>query len=455
MFNLNQLKKYYTDSPLWIKKLYGAIPFDIRNGSEYRKWKKFLHEDISREEYELIKLKETVSYAYENTLYYKELFDSLNISPHDINERKDLAKLPIMDKDVVRENYDKLIANHFPSGKCFYVTTGGSSGTPMKFLQSKNMWAKEVAFFMNFFLEYGYKPSLLKGSFRGGDFSSLPDDKFWIFNPANNEINFSPTHINKNTIKIYVETLNKMKPLYLHGFPSSILFLIHNMKQMNLQLDYKLKAIFLVSEGFSQNDTELMVDFFQCKVASSYGHSERLVFAGSLSSESGISKYHIDQRYGLFELVDSDDKIIELNDTEGEIVGTGFNNYAMPLIRYKTGDFTEYINYDEGEISLVESNRNQEYIDGKDGIEIAFSSFIRVSEMNRLSIFKYQIIQSRPGKCELLIIPDRNFKIDDKFTLMESFKNKVGSTLDYKVSIVNQLRTTKRGKFKLIIKDYK
>lgn len=40
-----------------------------------------------------------------------------------------------MDKSVVRKNYDKLIANNISLGKKFYVATGGTIDTPVKFLQ--------------------------------------------------------------------------------------------------------------------------------------------------------------------------------------------------------------------------------------------------------------------------------------------------------------------------------
>ena len=48
MFNLNQVKHYYINSPMWMKKIYSDIPFDFRNGAEYRKWKKLLHVDQLR-----------------------------------------------------------------------------------------------------------------------------------------------------------------------------------------------------------------------------------------------------------------------------------------------------------------------------------------------------------------------------------------------------------------------
>ena len=39
-------------------------------------------------------------------------------------------------------------------------------------------------------------------------------------------------------------------------------------------------------------------------------------------------------------------------DISGEIVGTSFDNFAMPLIRYRTNDFTSYLNVDNSLINL-------------------------------------------------------------------------------------------------------
>jgi len=85
MFDLNKLKQFYLNSPLWIKKIYSAIPFEWRNGREYRKWIQTLSTSLNEPEYELLKLKETIFFAYNEVPYYKNLFDTLRIKPEDIN----------------------------------------------------------------------------------------------------------------------------------------------------------------------------------------------------------------------------------------------------------------------------------------------------------------------------------------------------------------------------------
>ena len=451
MLDLNNLKKYYYDSPLWMKKLYGLIPFDIRNGSEYRKWKKFLHEDISREEYELLKLKETIAYAYENTLYYKELFDQLQVSPHDINERKDLAKLPTIDKKAVKENYSKLIASSFPSRKRFYVTTGGTSGAPMKFLQSKNVWAKEVAFVMNYFEKYGFLTNMIKASFRGGDFDGLPENIYWRDNPHASEIHFSPFHINDRTIKFYVDELNRRQIKYFQTYPSSVKLLIESMKKNNLQLTYQVDTVFLLSENIVESDVKLIQSFFNCRVSSFFGHSERLIFATNFSSK--LNSYKIDRRFGLFELLDDKQNIVGAEAEKGEMIGTSFDNYAMPLIRYRTNDWTSYLDSKNFIVNNIEGRWKQEYLDGKDGMKSYLTALNMHSDIFK-HVIKYQFVQPQPGYAELHLSVKRGFSDYDKRIILEALNKKAGHTIFFTVKIVDSFTLTHRGKFINIVKQY-
>jgi len=449
--NLNQLKKLYTSSPLWMKRLYASIPYEIRNGADYRKWKKFLEEEINEEEYKLLKMKESVLYAYENTAYYKSTFDYLHISPSDINDLKDFQRLPFIDKDIVRENFAALTVKSYPANKTFFVTTGGTSGAPMKFLQSKNVWAKELAFVMSYFAKYAYKPSMLKVSFRGGEFDDLPSNKFWKYNPVHNEMHFSPFHINEKNIEYYVKDLNTQKPLYFHTYPSSLLLFIEQMKNKGIQLNYQLKAIFLISENYSMKDIKKIKSFFACPVSSFYGHSERLIFAPT--STDDLSIYKADNRYGLFELIDQSGQPIHENNQRGEIIGSSFDNFAMPLLRYKTNDFTNFVDHGNNEISMIEGRWTQEYLVGKDGLKLYLTALNMHSDIFK-NVIKYQFHQNKPAHAELHVIVNKLFQESDKKNVLKALEQKAGHAITFDIRIVEQLELTSRGKFKNIVQKF-
>ncbi len=448
MINLNQLKKIYTSSPLWLKNLYSSIPYEVRSGSEYRKWKIFLEKNLNIDEYKILKMKETLYYAYENTKYYKTVFKKLDCSVNDINDLKDFEKLPFIDKEIVKENYNDFFAKNYPSKKAFYVETGGSTGVPTKFLQSKNVWYKELAFLNDYYSQYGYKTTDLRATFRTGDFGGLGDNVFWKFNPINNTIQFSPFHIDEKTIYYYVKRLNELKPRFFSGYPTVLLALIENMKDNDLQFNYNIEATFLMSENMNKREVDTIIDFLECSVSSMYGHSERLVFA--LSNNKYIDGYKVDQRYGLFELIDEDKNIITSISQSGEIVGTSFDNYAMPLIRYKTGDFSSYTSFKDSCINLVEGKKKAEYLDRKDGSKQPITPL-------DTSIFEdviyYQFQQKAKGEVTVLIVPKKEFSESHELTILNSLTQECGNLIRFKLKIVDKPLLTSRGKLRKVIID--
>lgn len=449
MLNLNQLKGLYTNSPLWLKNIYASIPYDIRNGHAYRKWKNFLAEQINDEEYQLIKLKETISYAYSNTAYYKKLFHTLGCTVNDINDLQDIQKLPFIDKDTVRDNYDDLIAKNLPNKRTFFVTTGGTSGEPMKFLQSNNVWSKELAFLYSMFSRHGYYPKMLKASFRGGEFDNNLKEIYWKQNPVHNEIHFSPFHINLETISFYVDKLNALKPLVFHSYPSSLLLLIDCMAERGLALEYIPKLIIIISENYTSNDILKIKNFFDCELLSFYGHSERLILAPTITQ--GMDIHKIDKRYGLFELIDNNGVAITADSNHGEMIGTSFDNLAMPLIRYKTNDYTHFVNYHKCEIGKIEGRWNQEYLDGKNGSKIYLTALNMHSNIFD-NVIQFQFIQNSVGEVDFLVLVKPAFGESDEKKILDAFKKKVGHSINFKLICVAQLMLTTRGKFKRIIR---
>lgn len=431
---LNKLKELYSKSPSILRNFYGYIPNRIKYGKTYRYW-----ENIINKKHKLERSpKSIVEYAIQNFSFYKNLYEKINIDNWD--------SIPLLDKKTVQSHL-----HEFENSKLrkFYVTTGGVTGKPAKFFQSNNVWYKEMAFLYSFFNVHGYKPPSLKVSFRGADFSKLNKNEFWIYNPSHYEINFSPFHINHSTINIYVDKLNELKSDFFHGYPSAFITLADNMKKHNLKLNYKPKCFFLISEGYDDKLIEYLESFFKCKITSFYGVSERVVFATPVN---GIQSYKPDENYGYFELVDAEGNIISDNNIEGEIVGTSYDNLAMPLIRYKTGDFTHYIDYKNKIFNKITGKWGQNYLYGFGGEKISLTALnIHSEELNFIK--KIQYIQTEYGKVNVSILTD----IDNLNILkIESFLSKrVDKKIMFSIQVKDSLLLNKRGKAPLIISKIK
>ncbi|MDP6344010.1 MAG: hypothetical protein QF491_10800, partial [Alphaproteobacteria bacterium] len=125
----------------FIGTLYRHIPRSITMGRRYSEFTDLCTElaenrELTREyvEREFIR---TIRSA-EKTPFYKSLYSDYGISFSSIKNIEDLPRLPTIDKISLKENFEQLIV---PGQKnnSLYLTTGGSTGTPVGFLLEKGV----------------------------------------------------------------------------------------------------------------------------------------------------------------------------------------------------------------------------------------------------------------------------------------------------------------------------
>ena len=83
------------------------------------------------------RLRKLVKYVYDNVPYYRRIFEERSLKPADIDTSKDLVKLPVLTKQVIRKNFEELRASGFSSKQRIQLTTGGSTGEPLVFYSTK------------------------------------------------------------------------------------------------------------------------------------------------------------------------------------------------------------------------------------------------------------------------------------------------------------------------------
>ena len=69
------------------------------------------------EKWRSLKLQNLIQHAYNNTIYYKDLFDSNKINPNEIKSIEDLSQVPPLTKELAKENYKNLIPTNISSIK--------------------------------------------------------------------------------------------------------------------------------------------------------------------------------------------------------------------------------------------------------------------------------------------------------------------------------------------------
>lgn len=439
--NKHFLKKIRDNIPAPLKYLTASIFRNklIRN-KNYSQYRKLLsqRESLSQsdiKQYQLNELKNILNYAYQWVPYYAELFDKIGFKPQQLHSFEDIEIIPFLTKELIRDNFDRLISTQKVPGGHYVATTGGSTGEPLKVLLDYDCVFKENAFVNHFRNKIGYLDTDKLATFRGVEFG----DKLWKFNPMQNELIFSPFRLSKKTIVQYISRINAYKPSFLNGYLSSLYFFAKLLEEHNLRLKFPLKGIFLISENIDQTQRKFLEQFFGVQSSTFYGHSERCIIAEEITP----NEYNFDPYYGYTELINNK------NDSYS-IIGTGFLNKTMPLIRYKTDDQCKIEAADRAKI--LGRWDITEYLIGANDEKVFHSAFNFHSEIFK-NVTGYQFVQHKKGVVTLQIVVNENFRILDIDMMKKEIDRKTKGVINFEIKVVDKLFLSKRGKYKMFIRD--
>ena len=101
---------------------------------EKNQWRPY--EELKKEQEQ--QLREMIAYCYEKVPYYHKLFNSMNIERYSIRTLEDLEKLPILTKEIIKDNPNEFTPINLSGIKHKELTTGGSTGVPLSYRLSTN-----------------------------------------------------------------------------------------------------------------------------------------------------------------------------------------------------------------------------------------------------------------------------------------------------------------------------
>ena len=424
----NKIVKNYNKYPLWVLRLIGPLfnllPVGLRLGKGYRTERRIIKENEGLSEPDVIEkqnesFKKLIAYSYEHVKYYRELLDGLGLKPRDFKTVKDITKIPFLTKEIVFQRQNDLISDECSKEKLCYVTTSGSTGTPVGFFVDKNSSIRDVAYVYHFFNEIGYSPKSSKLLMRGKEFYSQKRGHVFQWDPLKKELSIDIFSFTEENLEIYCKAIEKYKPDFVYGYPSAMCLFCNYLSKRKEPLRHNFKGFIAISESLSNEQSSFIESVISAPVVTFYGMSERVIIAKKCLK---TGQYHIEPLYGLAEIVDKKGNEIKTNGIIGELVGTSLVNYCMPLIRYKTGDMSSWSNSScccsnrFFSLANVYGRKNRDVLINKENQPISMASLEIHSDAYQY-IKRYQFYQEKPGFVTIRIVPScdsfDNEKIDE------------------------------------------
>ena len=415
----------------------------------FMKFKRHPYNSISHIENEQFKkIKQIITYAYNNNKFYRDKFDKHGVHPDMINNIEDFKnKIPFTTKEEILANYDKFVPYDLKSNKNKYLV-GRSSGSSGKML----------TIYHNPIDTYNY----ILGRYRifdmVSDYTPLTNVLYVYTSP------FPASSIMGFYKSYFVETLNDLedtkkkimniRPDIINLYPSQLIELSKIFNKEDIKI-IKLKAILVGSELSTQKQRDDLSKIFNCKVYDEYSSEE----LGWIAAQCKNFNYHIFEDFNFVEIINPDSGKLMKNGMVGEVVGTNLCNYSMPFIRYRQGDLASIslkkcdCGFNFRVLDNLIGRKNDSFILNNKKFSSGFLldlTYNLVLKMN-LDIIDFCLMQVDKENVLMQIKKGKRFVESDKKKIIKYLSNYFGKGISISVKVVGQLYKTQRGKRNPII----
>jgi len=389
-----------------------------------------------------------VNHAAKNVPYYRNLFRELKFDPRKFRGRQDMHQIPLLDKETLRTRQNEFIAENAAKYGINWDSTSGSSGTPLHLIIDNSTKAHKLAAVLRSYQWAGYLPWKKAFSIQSYTFGNPEDiSKHYRFV---NLWRFNSRLLSKETAFEIIKMINDIKPKIFIGYPFSILMLSRFAKEQGLTI-HPVEAIVTAGETLSEQRRKLLEDAYNCKVFDFFSLHEDV----SIITECKYQTKHICEDFAYNEIVDEHGEDASSRGI-GELVGTGFYNYAMPLIRYKIGD-TAIINNGNSSCKCGRRfrtvreivGRQNDYVETPDGRFIG--NVLEHAVDNAKGVILSQCVQDGVDHVYINLIVDETFNDESVEAFESGLRKRLGDEIKIDFRQVSELERNKSGKTPFIM----
>lgn len=272
---------------------------------------------------------ELVRYAARRSPLYRDRLAA--VLEEDLTDPQVFARIPILEKEQLRDHYDGLIAEGSGVRRTKVARTGGSTGLPLKVL--KDFSVRPAALTWRLMGWWGVDPSDNSASVERLPWSGMRR----IVNTAlwwpTRKLNVDAGAMDEADLKRFADGIRRIRPTMLWGYA-------HSLHEFALAVERNgwdvpaPRAISSTAAPLTETQAAEIERILGAPVYETYRAAELSLIAGQCEIRRGM---HIQADHKLLEVVDDQGRPVP-DGEPGEIIVTDLLNRAQPMIRYRLGD---------------------------------------------------------------------------------------------------------------------
>ncbi len=439
-----------------LRKFYHtAIPLPVKYGKGFRKlfkecWQRQFHSADAINEFRTRRVKALVSYAAVHVPYYRRLFRDIGFDPASFKSLEDLLLIPTLHKDDVVRHHDELRSDEFTKLHPIKTVTSATTRDGLVMYRSAHAEAMRRAVVWRHWFNLGYRyrdPRVqLTTPLPASESSTVVHDDL-----NENCRQVDPRAITDPQAAFLYHKIREFKPRMIFAQPSNLTMLVYYWRQRGLE-PFEVPIVYLIGEKVYPEYQGLISDFLGGAVYQYYGNRENTASAGELKD----GRMYINADFVHLEFVDSAGRPV--SGRTADIISTGFENYAFPLIRYQTED----IGIDHGYPAAAQVGFPTMEIIGGRGKDLLLSReglFCPnvVSQLKKASFTRYRQVQlEQLSLTQVLVrvVPTEDFENHrDLATVEKAYREYLGHLFDIEVCVVSKIPPSDACKNRMVVSE--
>jgi phenylacetate-CoA ligase len=361
-----------------------------------------------------------------------------------------LAAFPVVDKMTIRADFEAFRSVIFQNKPTHRVVTSGSTGTPFEVLHDGRKKHRNTADTIFFAQKAGFELGQRLVYLKIWNAINRKNPLVaWMQNIEAQDV----MQLSDENVTIFIEKIKKDgTPKGMLGYASAYEAVCRYLDRHPAQspVHAHVRSAIAMSEGLSAYARAAMRQHFGVDIVSRYSNVENGIIAQQWPGHG--PEFYVNTASYVVEILDLERDAPVADGTLGRIVVTDLFNYAMPLLRYDTGDVGALGKVGGRQVLTQVEGRRMDQVFNTSGDLV--SSFTITNQMWKYAeIRQYQFIQKdRKNYLFRLNLIEKFNRVDE---LIHEFRQYFGADADIRIEYVDEIPLLASGKRKKVVNEYR